>query len=577
MPSADFITEMDKKIGSRPIDKVEIVLDTAGTVNITSWLKDISDVDLKRQEGGQTGLDLAISDLTLVFDNTTNYFSERQQYQSDGVTAALFWADIQAGNTYHNRLIKLYTGFTLPDGTTEYQIEATMKIVELECVQEDSECTIKCEDILKDLLDTNINEVTDAMTPVAGANTGDGVITGLAQLPFAAVDETWAITILADVTQFSVVGSVSGAQADGTVDSEYSNAYIRFTVQSGAVAFVQNDSWTFDVLKLPEFTAMNPLKIAWSLLTGYNYDTAVQEDWYARTLQLDATKTTANTDIDWTLFSTAVGNVQFTLTGYVPFDMNLATIIAHLIFLTGGSIYGTGDGKIGVTVFYPQIGGTDLREFSESKKITRLKYKSNLLDVYNKVTTYFHERTDWNWSDEEQDLSGTYTIENTDSQTKYQVEPALEIFSLWIADSETAKSITDKYLDRFNKPLLQPEFRTRLDALTLNPGDALELTESKANFDNAVFEITRLRKRLADKEIIINCRESDFLTVNWAFVGSTADESDTDYPYPIPGNYNDAVTEGILASGRYYTDYAYCSTSNAGEIVAPDPQYYCFG
>jgi len=84
-------------------------------------------------------------------------------------------------------------------------------------------------------------------TPVY-TGTGNGTLDGFDTQP-GAPSETWTLTCTAedpDGGTFSVVGSVSGAQADATVGTPYSNSYISFTITDGSIDFVIDDEWSID-------------------------------------------------------------------------------------------------------------------------------------------------------------------------------------------------------------------------------------------------------------------------------------------------------------------------------------------
>lgn len=59
--------------------------------------------------------------------------------------------------------------------------------------------------------------------------------------------ETWTLTATS-ATNFTVTGSVSGAQAAATVDVAYDNGIIAFTINSGTNPFVAGDVFSVDVL-----------------------------------------------------------------------------------------------------------------------------------------------------------------------------------------------------------------------------------------------------------------------------------------------------------------------------------------
>lgn len=76
--------------------------------------------------------------------------------------------------------------------------------------------------------------------------TGNGTMTGVDTF-VATVSETWTITCTATAANggtFSVVGSVSGAQANATVGTPYSNSFIKFTINDGTADFILGDAFT---------------------------------------------------------------------------------------------------------------------------------------------------------------------------------------------------------------------------------------------------------------------------------------------------------------------------------------------
>lgn len=74
---------------------------------------------------------------------------------------------------------------------------------------------------------------------ITRSGTGNGAISGVEASP-SAVTETWAITCTiaaANGGTFSVVGSVSGAQADAVVGTPYENGLIKFLISDGSTDF----------------------------------------------------------------------------------------------------------------------------------------------------------------------------------------------------------------------------------------------------------------------------------------------------------------------------------------------------
>jgi hypothetical protein len=79
--------------------------------------------------------------------------------------------------------------------------------------------------------------------------TGDGTVTGITSPDPSgySVAEQWVLTATS-ATNFTVTGSVSGAQAAATVGTPYDNGIIAFTINAGGIAFVAADEFAIDVL-----------------------------------------------------------------------------------------------------------------------------------------------------------------------------------------------------------------------------------------------------------------------------------------------------------------------------------------
>ena len=83
---------------------------------------------------------------------------------------------------------------------------------------------------------TKTSEVTNY------TGTGNGALGKFSRLRYAP-NETWSI-VATSATNFTVNGTVSGAQADATVGVAYDNGIIRFTLEAGGIAFVSGDEFT---------------------------------------------------------------------------------------------------------------------------------------------------------------------------------------------------------------------------------------------------------------------------------------------------------------------------------------------
>lgn len=117
--------------------------------------------------------------------------------------------------------------------------------------------------------DTNITEIDPIPTgevwevkryidydslAAGGSNTGNGTV-GSIVVASTAPAETWTLTATS-ATNFTVSGSVSGAQAAATVGTPYDSGEVAFLITAGGTAFVAGDVFTFNALLERELILM---------------------------------------------------------------------------------------------------------------------------------------------------------------------------------------------------------------------------------------------------------------------------------------------------------------------------------
>ena len=120
--------------------------------------------------------------------------------------------------------------------------------------------------------------------PSSFTGTGNGTVSNL--LPGdLAVPEVWTVDFISP-TQFTVMGSVSGPTADGTVGAPYDNGYLGFTINHGSGPFVAGDSFTFNLIQvllndpLGANDAAKRLAIKTALQAEINSNTEVRSEMY---------------------------------------------------------------------------------------------------------------------------------------------------------------------------------------------------------------------------------------------------------------------------------------------------------
>jgi len=536
---------------------------TEGTIDVSSYLKSGLCLGAERSRLPDEVAIVVAGDMTLIFSNYDDKFTE-----SDA--GSIFY-----GTTYLGYNVDIDAGFHTDDGTTIYVDQAVLKIIDVSLNSDGSECHIVARDILHKVVDFIANMPAQSLVPVAGAtNAGNGYMTEVQTKPFVTVNEDWTLTCTTPggdgVGIFSVVGSVSGALANATSGTEFSDAAtggIKFTIYAGGVAWELADAFTFTTRQYPEWTATNPGKIIWALLTGYDYDADTQDDWHDATLELDSTQSSANTDIDYSSFQTAVYNLgtDFNLTGYINYNTNMAEALQDILLHFLGYMYADGDGKIYIRTYKPSFGPATVREFSDIKKITQLRYDRNLDNVVNSCTARYKKTATWAWSGDSETNDGRYTETNTTSIANYG-ERTYTFDTHWLSQNDNAiQWAVNRVVNKYGTPIIDVEFETGADALQTYLGTIIKVTDTKTGLSNKTLEVYKVNKNFSTKPMNfgIACDDADTLSWNWAFLGSSADEGDGISPQAA--SYDDATA----------SDKQFCYLSQTGG-EGSDPEYYLF-
>ncbi len=554
-----FTDEMDQKIGTKPILRVQITTSGA-TTDVTSYLKSCGSLDMEKGRTGEEAL-VAAGDMMFVFSNYDDKFTELD-------ASSIFY-----GVTYIGKTIDIDFGFRKDDGTIEYADQAVFKIINVYLNSESSECYIVGQDNINRLNKFVLNVPANVLVPVPGANTGNGYITEIQTKPFGTVSENWTITCTlgggVGVATFSVVGSTSGNIGTATSDVEFSTGNkIKFTIYAGGTNWVISDSFTFTTRQNIEFTNLSPIKIIWSILTGHNYDTNIAEAWHNATPQMDNTKSTANIDLNFPSFTTAITDLgtSFNLTGYIGMNENCSSVISSIILHFLGAVYTDADGKIYIETYKPSLGESP-REFSSSKKITTLKYQKDYNGIINSCTANYKKTASWAWSGEEETTDGMYTKTNSLSITSYG-EKTYTIGTKWLSINNNAIQWTvDRIVDRYANPPLIIDFTTGTDAIQTFLGDRIKITDTKTQLSEQIMEVNKLSKDFSSKptRITISCVDTGTTGWSWAFCGSSINETDHDWSIASSQVWDTAT--------NFEKQFCYASQTG-GEGTPPD--FYVF-
>lgn len=559
MASPAFLLEMARPQGTTPRTKVEFIDKSANVTDITAYYISGANFEQVRQ---RAVAELQAGQFDIVLSNQDDQFSEY-------VASSLLY-----NLDYHGARIRLSQGFLLPDGTLEYEVQAVLFIDQLVTDPQMSEVTFRCRDILGRIMDQKLHAHPDSEIPVPDSgNVGDGVVTGVAKLPFVTVNETWTLTCTVPgtdaVAQFSVAGSIAGSIGPATSGTEFVSAAhgLRFTLRAGATDWSAGDKFTFSTKKNPQWNLVNAGKVLWSILTGYTWDGNTIEDFHDLVFNFDHTQSDANTDIDYNAFATVIAVIDsigvFAIKGFIPYDTDAVTLIQNTIVMFLGSFYSGNDGRIKMTTYIPAF-TPHFTTYADTLKVTQLSYSRGIDEVINHVTTSYKGSNVWPWSNESLEMDGTFVDQDPTSITTRGLLSQDFIIPWYSTGGDHVQDFASKLITRYKDPPLNIEFQTGMDALLTEMGDRILVTDEKSGFAGITGEVTRIVKQFDDQpaSILIRVRKDGATNTVFGALGSSANEGDG--LSPQSDNYDTSST----------SDKQFAYFSKVGSAVAP--QYFIF-
>lgn len=522
MPSAAFLEEMNRQRGSRPITKIEHISKASTVTDISEYFMEGANLETVKERAPD---EIQAGEFDIVLSNHDDKFSEYK------IGSLLY------GTDYHGSRIRISQGFVMPDGSLEYEVQGIGYIDQLITDGGVSKVTLRCRDLLWNIMDRTIHATPAAEIPTPGAgNVGNGVFSSVSKLPFTTVNENWTITCTTGggdgAAVFSVVGSVSGNIGNATSGTEFvSSTYgIKFKITAGSTVWVIGDVFTFSLYQHPEWDTVNVGKIIWSVLTGYNYDSDTQENWAASVFDFDHTKSSSNVDIDYDSFVAAIADIAsigfFDIKGFAKRDTDAVGFLQQLTTLVVGSIFTGNDGRIKLKTYIPTFGAVN-RAFTDDLKIMSLSYNRSIDEVINSVTVNFILTENWPFSNSDVVLDGAYSQEDATSIGKYK-RLAVSFNIEWFHSSgQHVTDFADKLIQKYGEPPLNVEFRTGMDALTTEVGDRVVIRDTKTGLD-VVGEVAIVGKMFDQKPtaIMLMVRRDAEVDQIFGYVGSSIDEGD---------------------------------------------------
>lgn len=558
-PSLAFLQEMARKRGSNPKTKIEYIDKSDVVTDISRYFLSGANLEQVKERAPD---EIQAGQFDVVLSNFDDYFSE---YKAGGLFSA---------GDYHGARIKISQGFVLPDGTEEYIDQGLGFIDQLITDPAVSRVTLRCRDRLWQVMDQKLHARPTSEVPVAGGgNVGNGYVTTIHTKPFATVNQTWTLTCTLGggdgVATFSVVGSVSGSIGPATSGTEFTSnaAGLKFTIKAGTLNWVIGDSFTFSTRQNPEWTTTNLGKIIWEILTGYDWDTNTQQPWSEFVFAFDNTQSSANEDLDYDSFVTAISDIAtlsvFNITGYLPYESNAVEVLQTLTTLVLGSISTAQDGRIKFKVYVPDPSDI-IATFADTDKISKMSYNRSIDEIINSVIVEYVRTANWPFSDQDLVYDGLHVDKDTTSITNYK-ELAVSFTIPWhTASGQHVQDFADKLVAKYAEPPVNVYFETGMDALEIEIGDIVGFSDTKYGFQAAVGEVAMVRKQfdVRPSKISLMIRRDSQIQQIFGLLGSELALGDAESPQT--DDY-DSATVAEKAKYAYF-----------GDSGAPPPDYRIF-
>lgn len=545
---------MARQNDAHPKTKIEFITVGGTVTDISTYYQSGANV---QQQKDRAPDEIQAADFDIVLTNHDNKFSEYDP------TSLLY------GIQYHGARIRVSEGFVLPNGTEEYQVKCVGYIDQIIADGSISEVTFRCRDLIRQLLDRAMNPTPVSEFPIAAVgNIGNGLCSAVAVLPFRTKNETWTLTCItagaSGTAQFSAVGSTSGNVGTVTVGTQFTTGSaaggVKFNLSGGTNNFAVGDIFVLATAQFPEFTSMNVVKIIWNVLTGYDWDSNTQSAWHGQVFAFDHTQSVANTDLDYTAFSNAITQINssggYSLTGYCPRDVSAVDFVRNLMLMFLGSVFTGQDGRLTIKVYtatFTSAAGTLL---SDAQKVTILGYTRTIDEVINYAVVSYKATQTWEFSDVAPAYDGTYIYSDPVSVSKYNVIAQPYTFNWFAPNGQHAINFAQRLIGKFGDPPLTIDFTTGLDAILLQLGDIIAITDTKYVLSAVLCEIAIIQAGYDQNpgEVTIRARRDSALSTTFGYLGSSANEGDGLSPQSL--NYDTASASDKL--------FAYCGQTGGG-------------
>lgn len=292
----------------------------------------------------------------------------------------------------------------------------------------------------------------------------------------------------------------------GTITAyQYEGSKVRLTIQDKFKAFEERIVGTSDAPV--DYTGSNHLAsdIAWYLCTSFG--------------GLDTTKSTANTDIDYTSFSAwaAIFSGDSVFCEGIFKGVKVTEALRKIAKMTKSAIYQE-ENKL----FFQRFVEVDSQSiYIDKSKYINLKTETNIKDITNKQYVFAGYDTTSRYH------SITVVSSNEPSVNSFGIfENKIQDTSLWYVGSASATNLAERVTVSEGEPYEKVTAKTALFGAIAQIGDTLYIDDPSIGMDNEVFRVLHRDYDMHNSSVILRGDQTNLGTV-FKLDYSAMDSSDT--------------------------------------------------
>lgn len=261
-------------------------------------------------------------------------------------------------------------------------------------------------------------------------------------------------------------------------ETQFYKAHLNLQLRDKMASMLEKEIGSFQSPIDYYSSSYNPADLTWDLLVTHG--------------GLDSTVTTANTDIDYTIWSdwkTDCAGLSLSLEAKLEGGgTTIGSVLKKIAYLTHTLIFVRGDNKF---VFYRYAPPAALVYTFNNSNSRNFEVHQTVEDIINDITCYYdYDQAGGTWA-------GNVTASDATSKTDYGTVPRTEEDTqVWHATQGSAQEFCNREMGRYKDPRQFCSFETGINGFVIEPGDLINNDISFPGYVSAPFEIRNLEFNL---------------------------------------------------------------------------------